>query len=253
MTGEESRFPSTGRLGIVLDIDGTLIAEGKRVHNVRIRPGAVDFLSWCKRRGHAVSLWTKAHPEWADRVASKICPLVTRSDGRQHKCSGIDCRATFDFIWCGDKLRRQREPSMKWQCKTASDPNTILGSGLECRWCEIYSSRCNQCEFHWNYTCPCREVKDLRKIWHSSDEETRNFVKERTLIVENTPQNCIYNYGNAIYVPTYKGSLPEESTFTRMRAFFEKLETSKNVREVPKCHHGPHYHACFEQAWLAGA
>lgn len=45
---------------------------------------------------------------------------------------------------------------------------------------------------------------------------------------KDTPQNCRYNYGNAIYVPTYKG-YPEDdgkegkkSIFSRMQSFFER-------------------------------
>ena len=45
-------------LGIIFDIDGTLIAEGKRIHGVHIRPGTIELLSWCKERGHGVALWT---------------------------------------------------------------------------------------------------------------------------------------------------------------------------------------------------
>jgi len=102
-------------------------------------------------------------------------------------------------------------------------------------------------------------VKDLRKIWYSPEEATNGFVKERTLIIEDTPQNCRYNYGNAIYVPTYRGYPGEEegtgdgerSIFSRLRRFFEtELETCENVRFVKKCLHGEYYHACYQQSWL---
>ena len=139
----------------------------------------------------------------------------------------------------------------------------------DCKWCEVYASTCHQCDCAWDVGgCPCRYIKDLRKVYGyqnlerrtnhtSADEdkdETRRFTRERTLIIEDTPQNCRYNYGNAIYVPTYRGGgryLETDEVFERLRPYIEQeLETCQDVRFVQKCHHGRRYHACYQQTWL---
>lgn len=205
-----------------------------------VRPHAIDFLRWCKDRGHAISLWTKAHSAWADHVRRTLCQLVANDD---HQCSQT-CRRIFEFVWSGNKVTRR--------CLSRACSEHFDDGGTSCRWCEVYSRTCRQCYcYFYSAHCPCRDVKDLRKVWYSSEKETDNFTKERTLIVENTPQNCIYNYGNALYVPTYRGgSCEEDSFFLKMQVFVEReLETSTNVRHVRKCRHGDQYHACYEQYW----
>lgn len=75
---------------------------------------------------------------------------------------------------------------------------------------------------------------------------------ERCLIVENTPQQCIYNYSNAIYVPTYQGYETEsdkEPIFGRLKNSILELEQADNVRHVRKCTHPTGPHACFYQSW----
>ena len=101
IAGESANEEETKRpLGIVFDIDGTLIRESRHLSGICIRPHAVDFLAWCCRRGHRVALWTAGHWTWGDKVARKICPLVQESLGQpEHTCSGRDCSATFDFVW----------------------------------------------------------------------------------------------------------------------------------------------------------
>jgi len=37
------------------------------------------------------------------------------------------------------------------------------------------------------------------------------WTKERTVLVENTPQQCVHNYGNAVYVPTYEDRVVERN------------------------------------------
>mmetsp|Transcript_23323 Transcript_23323/g.28072 ORF Transcript_23323/g.28072 Transcript_23323/m.28072 type:complete len:251 (+) Transcript_23323:24-776(+) len=245
MPCKEMVFDEEKSLGVVFDVDGTLIKEPTRddCHGIQIRPGAAEFIQWLASRGHCVSIWTKSSKFWANRVVKKVCPLVYGT----HDCPGITCRKTFSFVWCDDMLRIQQMPSLQWYCRD------IASSGDECKWCEAYSSTCHQCECMWNYECPCRFIKDLRKVWYSSDDETKGFAKDRTLLIEDTPQNCRYNYGNAIYVPTYKGCTEDEEKepiFSRMQSFFEReIEPSENVRFVQKCNHGQRYHACYKQSW----
>eukprot|EP00581_Thalassiosira_minuscula_P015418 CAMPEP_0183724460 /NCGR_PEP_ID=MMETSP0737-20130205/17944_1 /TAXON_ID=385413 /ORGANISM="Thalassiosira miniscula, Strain CCMP1093" /LENGTH=304 /DNA_ID=CAMNT_0025955057 /DNA_START=46 /DNA_END=960 /DNA_ORIENTATION=+ len=245
--------PEERRLGVVFDIDGTLIAEIKRdfYSGIKIRPGAIEFITWLKKRGHAASIWTKASKPWAHRVVQEICPLVYGP----HECSGLKCHKTFDFVWCFDKCKVEKDPSLYWQIRYA-EANADID---DCKWCEAYGSTCRQCECAWDLSqCPCRHVKDLRKVFgyagaSSTDKTSRMFTKERTIIVEDTPQNCRYNYGNAIYVPTYRGCVYKEDVFAKMQSFFEnELESCEDVRFYQKCDHGKHYHACYRQSWLTG-
>mmetsp|Transcript_4050 Transcript_4050/g.6339 ORF Transcript_4050/g.6339 Transcript_4050/m.6339 type:complete len:228 (-) Transcript_4050:2124-2807(-) len=179
-------FSEETKLGVVFDIDGTLIGLNKRdeYQGIKIRDDGIEFIQWLKSRGHHVSIWTKASKFWAHSVVKKICTLIHGV----HGCTGYKCRKTFDSIWCDDMLRKVKTPNPQW-CFTGRDD--------ECKWCEAYSSTCTECECIWDDDeCPCRKVKDLRKIWYSSEEATKGFVEERTLIIEDTPQNCRYNYGN---------------------------------------------------------
>ena len=79
------------QLGIVWDIDGTSTAEGDNVHGIVIRPGALEFLVWCRQRGHRLAIWTAASKFWAKMVVDRIhrncqkngvcVPLVDRNGG----------------------------------------------------------------------------------------------------------------------------------------------------------------------------
>lgn len=223
-------------LGFIFDIDGTLIAEGDRVGGIRIRPGVISCLQKFRKRGHRLALWTAAHSAWAFRVKKKLCQTVYPD----HDCTN-SCSKTFDFCWSGDKMRAQK-------MGMASNPDWLYG----CRWCQFYSTRCQRCLcFQYTYGCPCRSVKDLRKVWNTDDPETNGFVKERTVIVENTPQQCIYNYGNAIYVRTYNGYHTDDTFEAFCDFVIQELEPAPNVRSVRKCPHRPGPHACFEQSWWA--
>jgi len=173
-------------LSIIFDIDGTLIAEGRRIKTIILRPGAIDFIQWATEQGHEVALWTAGHSGWANAVARKLCQTLHGKN--THNCLGRKCSKTFGFVWGEEKLSRRARP--RKQCRDLNG----------CLWCEFYASQCSRCtcvEGAIPY-CPCRYVKDLRTVGSE-----RNIKSARTLIVENTPQ-CIRNYGNAIYVPTYK-------------------------------------------------
>lgn len=227
-------------LAIIFDLDGTLVAEGNNVFGIVERPGAVDLLRWCLERGHAVAVWTAAHSGWANRVARHFCQAVQQDN---HRCAGVKCTRTFDFVWDGTKQREQRGMSSKY---TVED-----GDDYRCRWCMFYGGMCQRCSCYGAAMfCPCRYTKDLGKVWESETQETARFVKERTLIVEDTPQQCIYNYGNAIYVPKYKGRCNvDKDLFERFKLYIVVLEEAENVRLVQKCSHPRGPHACYEQVW----
>lgn len=48
-----------------------------------------------------------------------------------------------------------------------------------------------------------RYIKDLKKVFKRKDLRAMGFEKHNTIIVEDTPENCVRNYGNAIYVTPY--------------------------------------------------
>jgi len=258
-------------LGIIFDLDGTLIAEGDTVQYIVPRPGAIEFLAWCKMRGHSLAIWTAARRGWADSVTRYLCRAVTCAiseiennnnthcddshtiDHRRHDkmCRGINCRQIFDFVWYCNKLKMQN--------LSVSQQKNEYG---DCLWCKSYSSRCKRCCCSSSSIshCPCQYVKDLKKVWKKSKKSNANnfklMKKERTLIVENTPQQCILNYGNAIYVPTY-GDLRRRVDaniilFERFKLLILELEQADNVRSVQKCFCQKigRPHACFEQSWL---
>ena len=223
-------------LGIVLDLDGTLITENDDdlCSDAFLRPGAVEFLRWCRARGHSLAIWTAAHRSWAHYVSWKLCSAVDP----QHSCSGgCECQRTFDFVWSAERLRvRKRLP--------VSSHGQVEG----CRWCEQYQQSCNRCECQHGglFSCPCRSTKDLRKVWK---RQRPRFSRHRTILVENTPQQCIHNYGNAVYVPTYDGRKPETDIFQSLRALILRMEQVPDVRTVERCQHGTAPHACLEQNW----
>lgn len=247
------------RLGIVFDIDGTLILEADDNEDVVLRQGSMEFLRWCKQRGHSIALWTAASEEHLQSCLQVFCPLITPD---QHQCSP-HCNQTFDFAWSHSKLKQQSLiSSMNFHRHLQDD---VEG----CRWCRPYCNTCRRCRcITYVCSCPCMYVKDLKKVWKSSSSETRNFcLKERILIIEDTPQKCIDNYGNAIYVPTFDGNPQnkdlEQVLFQRLKRLILELEKVSDVRTYPKCQqiHSEHYccvnghvsskpHACFHQDWL---
>ncbi|CAB9499513.1 expressed unknown protein [Seminavis robusta] len=75
---------------------------------------------------------------------------------------------------------------------------------------------------------------------------------DSTVLVENTPRQCICNYGNAIYVPTFTGqntAIEEKKFMERFKQFVVQLEQVENVRQVRKCDHPKGPNACYEQSW----
>lgn len=224
-------------LAIIFDLDGTLVAERDsddyddddgRTEQFW-RAGALEFVDWCHQRGHQLAIWTAAHASWAYYV--------------QYKMEQQLCQAKFVFCWAQPQLwQRQRIPV------------SVHGEEMGCcRWCGPYRHNCDRCECTSSvYHCPCRYTKNLQKVWKRN---IRTFNKQRTLLIENTPQQCIRNYGNAIYVPTYDGdpttTCAQVALFERLKQLIVRLEQVDDVRTVAKCCHeasqGPH--ACWEQSW----
>merc|ERR1712032_1423284 len=52
--------------------------------------------------------------------------------------------------------------------------------------------------------------KRLSKVWHNQSLRAKGYTRHSTLIIENTPEICGSNYGNAIYINTYGDLCPLE-------------------------------------------
>lgn len=74
---------------------------------------------------------------------------------------------------------------------------------------------------HRNYLKPLKKV--VRRGWRL----------ERILIVDDTPEKCVRNYGNAIYVRPYEGEA-EDTELTLLAAYLGTLADCPNVRKVEK-------------------
>lgn len=270
-------------LAIIFDIDGTLIAEQAEPcdrsssPSYIIRPGARELLRWLFARNHKLALWTMGNQIHVERVLDELG--FTEED--------------FVSIWAaGGKeayIRKQQQPPIECQdgdttssryCCCCLWWKTMVQGGSkssrECQWCGVYRKVCQRCQCHLgrqqhdnHRLCPCRSVKDLRKVWYSSDEVIQSiFFQHNTLIVENTPQQCVFNLDNMILIPSYYyNTVGEETTneeelclLTSLQEWIErKLETADDVRKVQKCNccvvnnnegdEEIRHHACLAQMW----
>lgn len=312
------RPPSPRRtpLGLVFDLDGTLVAEPfhdddpdavYHSDSTFLRPGVQEFLRWCRRRGHVIAVWTAAQSAWAHYVSWKLtnaCGNTASSTSNSSASSddddneNDDAQPDFAFVWDATKLRKRRripvdahglEPSSSSSSGGATSAAAAASSSVStscCCWCGPYRHVCDRCTCatYGVYTCPCRSTKDLRKVWRQQQLRSVGFVPHRTLLIENTPQQCLNNYGNAVYVPTYRGNIqnPLATTATdetttpgtrhgivddvliKLQALILQLEKVPDVRHASKCncpttnhhHHEQQQqgrrrrpHTCHEQCW----
>ncbi len=70
-------------------------------------------------------------------------------------------------------------------------------------------------------------VKDLKKV------ERRGYDVQRILVVDDTPQKCERNYGNAVYVPEFIGD-GTDKVLQRLGPYLVKLARATNVRTIEK-------------------
>ncbi|MBS1992655.1 MAG: HAD family hydrolase [Cyanobacteria bacterium SZAS LIN-3] len=72
-------------------------------------------------------------------------------------------------------------------------------------------------------------VKNLKHVWKLG------FDKNRTLIVEDSPEKCILNYGNAVYIKEFVGDQGDEELL-HLAAYLETLVHEPSFRKVEKRH-----------------
>lgn len=70
-------------------------------------------------------------------------------------------------------------------------------------------------------------VKDLKKV------ERHGYDRNRILIVDDTPQKCERNYGNAVYVSAFFGDR-SDAELQRLTCYLQSLASLTNVRNVEK-------------------
>lgn len=78
-----------------------------------------------------------------------------------------------------------------------------------------------------DYSNPHVYLKRLQKI------KRHGFSLERTLIVDDSPEKCTCNYGNAIYSTAYVGAMDDEE-LPLLEKYLTTLKDIKNVRAIEK-------------------
>jgi NLI interacting factor-like phosphatase len=275
------RLPSRASrpLGIIFDLDGTLVAEPHDDDHpgdnfvpdeVFLRPGVRRLLAWCSQRGHSLAVWTAAHAGWAHYVSWKLLQ-ATDSESSTSSSSPSESLPRFEFVWDQSRLKKRRRiprdahgvetqgPVVAARADDAatSAATTTTANTTSCCWCGPYRHDCDRCECRNNrvFQCPCRFTKDLTKVWSKKRALGGSFSRARTLLIENTPQQCLSNYGNAVYVPTYRGDR-EDRVLDRLQSLILQMESVEDVRAASKCscpvsseRVGRLVHACRVQSW----
>ena len=80
-------------------------------------------------------------------------------------------------------------------------------------------------------------IKELKKVWRKYPQ----FSKSSTIIVDDRPENCVRNFGNAVYIPAFDlkayGFSPIQNDDYLLRLCFFiscALPPGTNVRYVEK-------------------
>lgn len=243
---------SPARLGLVFDIDGTLIAQPPPNGEIIVRPGTIEFLADCLAAGHGLALWTAGNDVWAARVAAVLCTRVQAHRQKQrrkdkqrvlpHVCNDpYNCQETFSFVWDCRQLEQQ---------EAAYKGPEAISPCSQCMFCGPYAQECTYCPCvvgDDEEECRCRSIKPLRKVWECPPDA--RFAVDGVLMIENSPEKCIFNMDNAIFVPTFRPGSPHESIWKKLAKFLQTIPEGTSVRDIVKCNHGNAPHACRKQAW----
>ena len=79
-------------------------------------------------------------------------------------------------------------------------------------------------------------TKPLRKVWRRRSMRKLGWSPKNTLILEDTPQNCVSNYGNALYIRTFDVTDigRSDSALLILQAFLDRLRHVEDVRTIEK-------------------
>lgn len=69
-----------------------------------------------------------------------------------------------------------------------------------------------------------KKLKKVRKLGYSL---------ERMLIVDDSPEKVMYNYGNAIYITPFEGA-SEDKELQHLSKYLDQLKNVQNVRNIEK-------------------
>jgi RNA polymerase II subunit A small phosphatase-like protein len=85
--------------------------------------------------------------------------------------------------------------------------------------------RCTR-SFNYEYS-DIEYLKNLKKV------KLKGYDLDRTIIVENKPENLPWNYGNVVAIKDFIGD-PEDRELLRLERYLADLFTVPNVRKVEK-------------------
>lgn len=92
---------------------------------------------------------------------------------------------------------------------------------------------------HKRYGSGCGECpafitqKRLINVWRTNKYRNLGVKRENTIIVDNTPEVCVKNYGNAIYIRTFQGESNDEELI-KLKSYLSSLVNCRDVRKVEK-------------------
>ena len=95
-----------------------------------------------------------------------------------------------------------------------------------------------QVGYFWNHSNSVIRYKPLYKVWRSKKRKKAGWLKEYTLIIEDTPRNCMANYGNAIYIDSFE-ILDETHSYNdtdliKLMQYLSALLNVNTVRNIEK-------------------
>jgi hypothetical protein len=131
------------------------------------RPHVDEFLTYCFQRFDAVAIWTHASEEWANFIVTTVLKRK---------------KADFAFVWSANDKRYTK---VTLASRTGA---AIVEATMACGGFDAYGAG-------GSYV----NIKELKKIYSAYPR----FSKKHTIIVEDTPENCARNFGNAIYIPAF--------------------------------------------------
>ena len=143
-------------------------------HIIYFRPYLIQFMKYLfsnKNIAH-IAIWTASSPQWFD-IVLKYCDPIGKY------------KEKYAFIWDSKRIAIKRAK---------------LNEKNNNKWNKYDLFDCiNDCTNYVGYHKP------LSKVWRSKYLKQRlGFKRSNTIIIEDTPSNCVNNYGNAIYIKSFQ-------------------------------------------------